>query len=793
MDKRKDLMHLKHHESSVIKSLVITILVLSIGASVANGQSRQLLSWKEALSYIGNSPASELTEQRDTVIQIRAGVESWLKLHPGSTIQLQSAPSQPWNSEQILKEVSVLREAVEALLKEDRGQPFDLGVTIVSVTSEASPLSPITESIDHKEIEELHATNAAEAIRYLPGLSVDHKPARNQSGIMVRGFDTRQVGIYLDSVPIYVPYDGYADIGRFLTSYLAEIEVSKGYSSPLLGPNGLGGTVNLVTRKPEKKLEGNLLVGSGSGNMLESDVHLGSRWEKFFIWGGMDWLQTDYYPVSGNFTLNEQQPSYERTNSDQRDILYSGRVGWTPRGQDQYVFTYTKQKADYGSPPYSGIDLVNNNVQYRRWDFWNRDSYYLNTNTGLGESSSVRFRAFYDKYPNATSTYTDNTYSTLSGYLEYDDYSAGFSGEFSTRRLPRHALSASFFFKDDTHKEQGFSLNKKGQATVDPWRTDRDQLVSLGVQDAITISSRVHATVGFSADHLNGIKAQDVNSNTNPSSIVPFECESSLAGGSISSCLAHVWDYNPLASISYSVAKSGTLYFTFARKSHFPTLKDRYSYKNDKAIPNPTLQPEHANNWELGYSHVFPFKSTIVQLDLFRSDVYDAIQNATIAAEFPDQCPALSTNTCQQSINIGKETHQGVEFTVRSSPVTRLMINANYTYLNRRFFDAPGVIGVFPTGTPKHKVVAIANLRLPLEIMLVATARYESGTIDTNNSGQVVPASRFATADLGGIIPLWKQLDLQGGVKNIFDRFYYYREGYPEAGRNWYLNMRYRF
>jgi iron complex outermembrane receptor protein len=30
-------------------------------------------------------------------------------------------------------------------------------------------------------------------------------------------------------------------------------------------------------------------------------------------------------------------------------------------------------------------------------------------------------------------------------------------------------------------------------------------------------------------------------------------------------------------------------------------------------------------------------------------------------------------------------------------------------------------------------------------------------------------------------------------VKNLFDRNYYFNAGYPEEGRNWYFNLRYRF
>jgi iron complex outermembrane receptor protein len=34
---------------------------------------------------------------------------------------------------------------------------------------------------------------------------------------------------------------------------------------------------------------------------------------------------------------------------------------------------------------------------------------------------------------------------------------------------------------------------------------------------------------------------------------------------------------------------------------------------------------------------------------------------------------------------------------------------------------------------------------------------------------------------------------MQAGVKNLFDRNYYYWEGFPEEGRNWYLTLRYTF
>jgi iron complex outermembrane recepter protein len=782
-----------------ILKLVIALLVFLLGASIANGQTKQLLTYRDSLNAIQKLTGAELEDQRDSVVRIRTGIEFWLRFHPDTKIKLEVAPRPPWKSEQISKEVKLLRDTVEEIIKEDRGQSFNLGRTEISVTGEASALSPVTDSIDHATIENLHITNVAQATQYLPGVALDRKSSRNQTGIMIRGFDTRQVGLYLDGIPIYVPYDGYADISRSLTSDLSLIEVAKGYSSPLLGPNGLGGSVNLVTRQPEKKFEGDAIIGAGSGQMLESGVHIGSRLnDKLFIRVGMDWLQTNYFPLSGNFVANSYQTGYKRTDSDQRDVRYSGRIGWTPRSEDQYVFTYNKQKTENDAPGYAGIDPANNSVRYWRFEYWNRESCYFNSNTKLGEFNSLKTRAFYDKYPNALDTFKDITHSLLTGFSPYDEYSGGFSTEFTSKKIPHHNVSASFFMKSDTHKEQVYAFTSSSSGilkTISPWYLDRDLTASIGLQDAFTLFHRLRATAGISMDYLNEANAQQLDTNNN---VIPYQCTIGTTTGPCA--LTSIWAFNPLASLSYSVADSGTVFFTFAHKSHFPTLKDRYSTKNGKSIPNPGLLPERAHNYTLGYSHAFA-RNTMAQIELFRSDVYDAIQNANVPSQYQNQCSSIGTWLCQQSVNIGDEAHRGIEFSIRSIPISRMQLTANYTYLMRTLTgpdnsanaNLPQMIAVFPQGTPKNRAVATATLGLPRTSLLIASIRYEGGAFTVNNGNIIVPASKFATLDMGGEIPVYAGAKLQMGIKNLFDRNYYFQEGYPEAGRNFYANMRYRF
>ena len=49
--------------------------------------------------------------------------------------------------------------------------------------------------------------------------------------IYIRGFDLRSVPVLIDGIPVYVPYDGYVDLSRFLYFDLAEVQIAKGYTS----------------------------------------------------------------------------------------------------------------------------------------------------------------------------------------------------------------------------------------------------------------------------------------------------------------------------------------------------------------------------------------------------------------------------------------------------------------------------------------------------------------------------------------------------------------------------------
>ncbi len=121
----------------------------------------------------------------------------------------------------------------------DSSKVFYLGEIVVMGTRESTS-SPFQQNIiPQSEMENHHRLDASHALDLLSGLSLSNVGGRNESMVYVRGFDLRQVPVFIDGIPEYVPYDGYVDLARFTTFDLSEITIMKGFSSVLYGPNAM--------------------------------------------------------------------------------------------------------------------------------------------------------------------------------------------------------------------------------------------------------------------------------------------------------------------------------------------------------------------------------------------------------------------------------------------------------------------------------------------------------------------------------------------------------------------------
>ncbi|CAL63548.1 TonB dependent receptor [Herminiimonas arsenicoxydans] len=639
---------------------------------------------------------------------------------------------------------------------------FTLGEINVSGSRAAIPATGGS-IVTHEEMNDFNRETVVDALDLLPGVSTTGGGQRNERMFYVRGFDSRQVPVFIDGIPVYVSYDGYVDLARFTTYDIASIEVAKGFSSVLYGPNTLGGAVNLVSRRPVKTFEGNIGVGVHANDRLNSNgsstnINLGTNQGMWYAQLGLSYLDKSAYTMSRDFRPVAAQPDRERRNAYSTDKKINLKVGLTPNATDEYALNYVNQKGEKGSPPYAGTAI---NPNYWKWPAWDKESLYFISNTVIGQDAYIKVRAFYDKFTNRLNAFDDARYATVtknsSFYSFYDDYSYGGSVEYGNKLSPFNTLKVALHLKEDFHREHNLG---------EPVQNYRDRTTSISVEDTHKLTDKLDLLTGASYDKRNGKEAQEYDKTRG---LYNFPVRDTSA-------------FNPQAGLIYHLSDTGNAYLTVARKSRMPTIKNRYSGGLGTTIPSPDLNVERAINYQFGISEKLTAK-TRVDASVFYSDVTDMMQSIEVPGTVCN-----NGNLCKQMQNIGKVSIKGIELSMDSAVTRTLDLGGSYTYVERDNKSDPAKL---LTEVPAHKLVAYAKWAAMPKLNVIANAEYNSRRY-TNDTGTRVAAG-FTLVNAKLSYALQKDVTLEAGVNNMFDRNYAYTEGFYEEGRNFFANLNYRF
>lgn len=642
---------------------------------------------------------------------------------------------------------------------------FKLGEINVAGTGSKAPAVG-GGSVTREDLDDFNRETLVDALDLLPGVTTTGGGQRNERMVTVRGFDSRQVPVFIDGIPVYVPYDGNVDMSRFTTYDLSTIEVAKGFSSVLYGSNTIGGAINLVTRRPVKAFEGNIGVGVRSndkfnGNGKSTNINLGTNQGLWYAQLGLSYVDRDAYTLSRNFRPVAEQADRERRNSYSTDKKINLKVGLTPNATDEYALNYINQKGEKGSPPYAGkIDTT----RYWQWPAWDKESLYFISNTAIGRDSYIKTRLYYDKFTNRLTSYDDATYTGVSkGYAFrsfYDDHTYGGSVELGTKISDVNTLKVSLHVKKDFHKEHNLG---------EPEQRSEDRTTSLGIEDTHKLTSKLDLVVGTSYDKRKEEIAQKWDKTRG---LYNFPVKDSSA-------------FNPQAGLIYHTSETGNAYFTIARKSRFPTIKQRYSGGLGTAIPNPNLNVERAINYQLGISEKLNSKVR-VDAAIFYSDITDMMQSNIVAGTV---CPDSKNagKACNQMQNIGKVSSKGFELGLTAAVSNTLELGGNYTYLDRK----NKTDSKFLTDAPAHKLFTYAKWAATPSMSVIGSAEYNSKRYSNDTGTRIANGFSMVNAKLS--YTLQKDVTVEAGVNNLLDRNYAYSEGYYEEGRNFFANMNYRF
>jgi len=643
---------------------------------------------------------------------------------------------------------------------------FALGT--VEVIGERLPdaLAATTETIDAETIAARHRDDLASALDLVSGVSVQNTGQRRERMIAIRGFSSRQVPLFIDGVPVYVPYDGVVDLARFGVDYVSQIVVSKGLASLLYGPNILGGAVNVVSRKPSAPLEASARIETeldDHADDLEQRVSasLGGLRGRWYANATVSYMNSDGYRLPHDFTPTAAENGGRRDNADSRDTVISAKIGFVPDADNEFALSYYRQDGRKDDPPYAGTN-AGVKPRYWRWPYWDKQSIYFVARDAITAQGTLRWRVYYDSFRNSLDSYDDATYTAQTRPYafddsNYDDYSVGGSADFEWRWTAAQITRIAAHYRNDVHRErQAAPASPEERLEIPTW--------DVAIEHEWRVLPSLSLTPSYSHMVQPGRTVQVYDDDS--ASFTPVSVDRANAD-------------NAQLVATWHLAAQQSLYAGVSRKTRFPTLKERFSGGLGSALPNPGLEPESAMHYELGYAP--RFGSVGGKLALFESHLHDAIEQVTLD---PSVCAAPP---CTQLRNVGRQRNRGLEASLDWSPFDALLLTAQFDLLDRDNRSSPALKS---TNTPDFKYRFAADWRFLPQWRLRADLQHESKRYSDTNGDRVAGAFTLANAFIR-YTPL-QPIGIEIGVRNLSDAVYAYEEGFYEPGRTWLAQIDYR-
>ncbi|HPM78353.1 MAG TPA: TonB-dependent receptor [bacterium] len=627
---------------------------------------------------------------------------------------------------------------------EDESAPvFTAGEIIV--TGKRTPAERVAslDEISAQQIEDMGARNVAEALQFAPGARVDTAPTslsangKQESLGSLRGFDPRNVIVLIDGVPMYEPYFRVLDLRQIPVGDIAKIKIVKGPTSVLYGPNALGGVINIITKRGAGEPRGHLDVSYGDVNTFDANGSLlggANGWEYFLSSGA---TASDGFPVSRDFDPTRNEDGDLRFNSDFRDFVAAGKVGWQ---QGLNGLTASASHYQYeGGVPFS-MEAIEPGTLWRK--DWRKTTASLHGEWAPADFLYLRGRAFYSRFFNTITSYTDTTMSAVAtegdAVSTYDNNVMGYILLPEFLLGPAGTLTLSNLYKYDT-------VHIQDEDRAD-WYDFGAETISGGGEYAVELW-RLAFTAGAAYHFYRRTETPNDELGEDDGAV----------------------DY--MAGLAFTPVEMLSLHAGAAHKSAFPDLKTLYGSEG-----NPDLDPEAANNIDAGF-RLAPLRQLALEATYFHSDITDLIGKREFGNEYTYE-------------NIDEATITGVESALDVNLLDDLLgLSVNHTWMQTEDKRENRLLDRLDF-RPEHSVnvggyaAAPWGTRLAVQHHYVSERQYEGSGAEP--AVLTMPAYGFTNARLAQTFA-WDagrtKLEVFCEGKNLFDVYYEPAPEKPAPGR----------
>ncbi len=582
---------------------------------------------------------------------------------------------------------------------QDLQQSLPVGVTV------------ITEA----DIRNSTAGSVPDLLRQVPGIQVRDVVGSPNQQVDMRGFGAfgdQNTLVLLDGQRISENEQTSVNWSAIPLSSIERIEIMRGSGAVLYGGGATGGTINVITRSPQKNTRsGYASAGYGSYNTgdYRAGLNLASENTGLVVHAGQ--IESDNYR-DGN-RLRQQNAQADLRYMGERLTLYAkfggdGQQLRLPNAISEAQIAVNRRQA--GNPLGSYSDMsggyANLGGEFKSGDA----EFALNAGYRGRETNSAMF----------LTTKTSVTVKSLTPRVKLPFSIAGMS----------HTLVAGADLED--WASDGTALeNPAFFATLKrPLSTQRNR--ALYFQDSVAFSPATVVSAGMRL-HRATYATTDIASSTSGAS------ERDLRA------------FEVLARHRFEVPVS--IYGKFGNSFRVPNVNDNYSLFTGTIAQ---LEPQTSHDREVGTE--FKVGSGNYRLALYQMDLNNEIHFN----------PVTFTN-----VNLSPTQRRGLEVEGKWQPTSGLNTFASYTHATAKFREGSFVSNDVPL-VPRHAVRLGAGWELRPGTRLNTLATYTGAQVfdgdETNTFGRKMPAYTVVDMKLSHETAGWL---LAAGVRNLFNERYF--------------------
>jgi hemoglobin/transferrin/lactoferrin receptor protein len=654
--------------------------------------------------------------------------------------------------------------------------------------------------ISREQLERKNVNTAGDALRNLPGVSTVNEGSF-QVRPRIRGLDSNRVLVLVDGERLNNARTSTSqsgiELGLVGTEQIETLEVVRGSGSVLYGTDALGGTINIITKGVERRVDDGFRFGA-SFNGFYSSNEGGRRGSLALTGSGKSFAfrvaqslerYDNYYLGNRNgAAVDGVGPDGEVLNSQSHGSNTQITTRFFINDDNDLKFNYARRRAgNIGVPTLVGVfnaffpdsDRDKFSARYETRNVTgslakvSTNFYYQKQNRNFSNILFVPpFLPFFPGINDFSETITDTT-------------SVGFDAQTNWILASNNFLIAGVSFFRDDNKDTRLLESRIPVVTQDRSKSVPDsnfESFAAFAQDDFDISSRIKIVGGIRVERF-ASSSKPTTGFGLPVTFTPNQLEdlgiAGLESGLSVSEVAATGDLGAVFRVTDDVSLTGKI----GRSFRVPNLFERFFTGAGSiggfVVGNPNLKPESGLNMDASVKiRTSKFAGSVTYFNnTYRNFLSNEIafdRNGVTITLPGGQAPI----DVYQTVNIGRARIQGIEADLEvpiKIGLGFLTPGGNISYLRGDDLEANEPLN---TISPLKTVLSVRwqnllnNYYLDWTTRIVNKQERLSTSFLTVNGG---PEPGYAVSELGGgyIFKLEKiRWSINAGIKNVFDRRY---------------------